>query len=799
MRSILWNDGWKFWPDKDAFGMVWNIPETAQDVTLPHDAMIGEKAYAESRNGGNTGYRDGGSYTYVKRFVLPAGDAGKKYVVRFDGVYGHTLVFINEQCVGSQAYGYTTFYADLSDYLHFGGENELRVLVKNSNMPNSRWYSGSGIYRDVYLLESGPIRIREHSVTVETERADRDVAAVLIQAVVANGTNQAKILQIRTIMDGNEETTKVMLRAGEERKVRQRITLREPRLWSAEHPELYTVEMQLLCGGELLDSEQLTTGIRILGLDAVSGLSVNGETVKLRGACIHHDSGILGAATYSEVLLRQARILKEAGFNAVRISHHPAAPALLHACDQVGLYVMDEFSDMWNRPKSDLDYSLSFQSSWRDDVRAMVSKDINHPSVVLYSIGNEIPEICSGQGSALAAEISGLFHELDPRRYCTAGINGVFAAGEALGEILQDITAGDGAGGGNVNDFMTIMDTRMDEIVTHPAMSRQLEKACAALDVAGYNYMSARYEQDALQYPNRIIVGSETYPPQIARNWELVCKLPSVIGDFTWTGWDYIGEAGVGVPAYQWGDGGFGAHFPCQLAYCADIDLTGFRRPLSYYRETVYGLRKQPYIAVQDPHHYGQFLIKTPWVMSDAVSTWSWGGCENNPVIVEVYSAGDEIELFLNGRSLGRKKAGEDLPCRTLFDTIYEPGTLTAVSYEKGEEIGRTDLRSATGPVHFSLREEALGEDVEGQLIYVDVTLEDESGTTASDQDCQIDVSVTGGAVLLGCGSADPKPVFNYPEPVSETWNGRALLILKRISGEPYQIDVKRRTDHEDQ
>jgi hypothetical protein len=445
------------------------------------------------------------------------------------------------------------------------------------------------------------------------------------------------------------------------------------------------------------------------------------------------------------------------------------------------MYVMDECFDMWNRCKSNYDYGLYFNEWWEKDVTAMVRKDYNHPSVIMYSVGNEIPEIGTDHGAKTCYELSTKIKSMDDTRFTLAAINGVFAAGDKVDKIVADVVADlskEGKIDGNVNDFMTLMDGHLDEIVVHQAISERLEKACVGIDIAGYNYMTARYEPDGINYPNRVIVGSETYPPEIARNWELVKKLSYLIGDFTWTGWDYIGEAGVGIPAYQWGEGGFGAGFPAQLAYSGDIDITGFRRPASYFREVVFGLRKEPYIAVQNPRKYGQHLIKTPWVISDSISSWTWEGCEGKPVIVEVYAPGTEVELFCNGKSLGRKTSGEEAGYRILFETVYEPGNLTAVVYENGEEVGHTEIATAKGDRRLVLTQEET--DANSELIYLQAVISDEFGTIDTDNDRRLTLSVEGGADVLGFGSGNPKPSHNFNEGVTETFNGRAQVILKR-------------------
>lgn len=804
MQITKFNDSWKFWLDKDSFALVWNIPEQARDITLPHDAMIEKPANPNSLNGGNTGFRDGDIYTYVKMLYAPEAYREKTILLKFEGVYMNALVYVNGQLVTKNPFGYTTFYAVLNDFLNYGTENEIRVQVRAGAMTNSRWYSGAGIYRDVYLLESGLTYIVPEGVQIKTENADEEYAVLTVATELKNREAVPAELVLETVIEDAEgnaaasDQTTLVLFGQEERKLHCRMAVENPKLWSEDTPELYTCVSRLYAktadGNILLDENRESFGIRTLQVDAKRGLRVNGKTVNLRGACIHHDSGLLGSATYEDAQFRQVKLLKEAGFNAIRMSHHPMAPAMLRACDALGMYVMDETFDMWNRCKSNYDYGLYFQEWWEKDVAAMVRKDFNHPSVVLYSVGNEIPEIGTDHGAKICQEISAKIKSMDDTRFTLASINGVFAAGDQVDRIVADVVSDLAQAGeidGNVNDFMTLMDGHMDEIVVHDAISKSLEKACAGIDIAGYNYMTARYEPDGENYPNRVIVGSETYPPEIARNWELVERLPHVIGDFTWTGWDYIGEAGVGIPAYQWGEGGFGAAYPAQLAYPCDLDLTGFRRPASYFREAVFGLRKEPYIVVQNPRRYGQFLIKTPWVLSDATADWTWEGCEGKPAVVEVYAPGTEVELLLNGESLGKKASGKEAGFRTLFETIYEPGTLTAVVYENGEEISRSELSTVKGEQRLVMSaEKEVYASEENELIYLPVEIRDEADTLVYGNDQKLILTVEGGAEAVGFGSGNPKPKYNFNEGVTETFEGRALAILKR-NGNGGTIKVK--------
>ena len=802
MKETKYNDSWKFWLDRDSFALVWTVPDIARDITLPHDAMIEKPAYEESPNMGNTGFRDGAVYTYVKTLYAPEEYAQKTVALKFEGVYMNAFVYVNEQLAGKSPFGYSTFYVPLNDFLRYGQNNEIRVQVRAGAMTNSRWYSGAGIYRDVYLVEGGLVHIAPESLQIKTEEADEEMAVLTIAAEIVNKKPVPQaLLALAEVKNAAGETVaqtqiRAVLFGQETRRVTARVAVDSPALWSAETPDLYICEMKLVEEGvgEPLDEAGTTFGIRTLRVDAKRGLRVNGKPVLLRGGCLHHDSGLLGAATYEDAQYRQIRKMKEAGFNALRMSHHPMAPAMLRACDEIGMYVMDETFDMWNRMKSDYDYGLYFSEWWEKDVTAMVKKDYNHPSVVLYSVGNEIPEIGTELGAKTCHNLSTLIKSLDDTRFTLASINGVFAASDAVGQIVADVSAdlaSEGKIEGNVNDFMTLMDGHLDEIVVHDAISTRLERATASVDIAGYNYMTARYEGDGVKYPNRVIVGSETYPPEIARNWKLVKKLPYVIGDFTWTGWDYIGEAGVGIPAYKWGDGGFGARFPAQLAYAGDIDITGFRRPASYYREVVFGLRTDPYICVQNPYHYGEPLIKTPWVISDANENWTYEGMEGKPVIVEVYAPGTEVELFKNGVSLGKKPSGEAAGYRVLFETTYEPGTLSALVYDGETVIGKGDLSSTKELSQLILRPEEAPKAGERELYYVPVTLEDEDCQVVAGQDQKITVTAEGGAEIVGFGSGDPKPKYNYNEGVTETFGGRALVILKKTTGGSVTVAVE--------
>lgn len=795
MKKTKFNEGWKYWTGSDAFALVWGIAGDAREVTLPHDIMQEKPAYAESKNGGNTGFRDGDIYNYVKFFFADPSMEQETVMLKFDGIYMNSMVYINGALAAKCPYGYSGFYVPLNSYLKYGQENEIRVIVRNGAMPNSRWYSGGGIYQDVWLLRGPMTYLAPEGVQAVTESLD-EIAVVKVQTTIWNrstGTHRLRLITEILEKDGQlaaVQEVPLTVFEGEKRKMTGRIVVKNPMPWSVDTPYLYQMRSRLYEGEELLDENVETFGIRTLALDAVHGLRVNGKSVKLKGACIHHDSGILGAATFLDAEYRRIDRMKKAGFNAIRMAHHPAAPALLKACDELGMYVMDEVSDMWTRSKTDYDYGMFFFEWWEKDVEAMVRKDFNHSSVIMYSVGNEIPEIGTDHGAKLCHEICEKIKELDPIRYTLASINGVFASGDKIPQILDDLKTS-GKLDGNVNDFMTFMATqegKLDKIVTNKIVGERIDMACANTDIAGYNYMTARYEMDGKEHPDRVIVGSETNPPDIADNWEYVKRLSYVIGDFTWTGWDYIGEAGIGIPAYPQEEGGFQAGFPCQLAYCGDIDITGFRRPLSYFREIVFGERKVPYIAVQNPEKYGQPLFKTPWVMSDTLSSWTYPGMEKKPVIVEVYAPGDQVELFLNGTSLGKKASGSKAGFRTLFETVYEPGTLEAVAYEGEKELGRMVLQTAGN-------EEILEADIQngkaGELVFVEISNRDKNGIAIENHECNLTCE-TSDDVKFWFGSGNPKTKYPYITNETSTWHGRALLVVRKTKkDDPVNLKVR--------
>ena len=500
--------------------------------------------------------------------------------------------------------------------------------------------------------------------------------------------------------------------------------------------------------------------------------------MKLRGACVHHDNGPLGAATIGAAEDRRVRLMKAAGFNALRSAHNPMSRAMLDACDRHGVLVMDELTDVWNRSKTAFDSSLTFAERWQDDVAALVAKDFNHPSVIMYSIGNEILELATPIGSTWGRSLAEEFRTLDDTRYVTNGINGIIANLDRMAETMAELQASD------PNTMMANMGEQMALMNASALVSESTEESASVLDIVGFNYADSRYEQDAEQFPHRVIVGSETFPERIDTMWSLVTRLPHVIGDFTWTGWDYIGEAGIGRVDYTdvedyVATGTTGPH-PYLLAECGDIDITGHRRTVSYYREIVYGLRSAPFIAVHRPQHHGRPTSLTPWSWNDAVASWTWAVESGSPIRVDVYSDADEVELQRDGETVAIARVGEEKAFLAGFYTEYHPGDLVAIARTGGVETGRHTLRTAVGDTRLAVSAErtSLAADSD-DLAFVEIVLTDAAGTTVVDADRVVTVSIDGPAVLAGIGTGRARTEESFGASEVTTYDGRALAVVR--------------------
>jgi len=800
----LFTDGWAFRTKVTAFVELGGSASSDwSDVYLPHDALIGRQRRADAPRGDTNGYFPGGAFEYRRTYSAPEQDAGSLVLLEFDGVYRDAAVFVNGNLAGTQAYGYSRFTVRIDPYLRFGADNEIRVECRTA--VDSRWYAGAGIYRDVHMIVKRPGHIVHDGVRVTAVDVTAADAVMEVEAAIENAGPLTRTYRLDVAVhdpDGVSiatSTSPITLLPGTRGTVRRRIPLTAPRLWSVESPALHRAHLQLSDGDEVVDAEEVTFGIRSLQLDPVHGLRINGEAVKLRGACIHLDNGPLGAVSMHPAEERKIRILKEAGFNAVRSSHAPMSTALLDACDRLGMLVMDEAFDMWTQGKSDDDYAFDFAHWWERDVEAMVVKDRNHPSVIFYSIGNEIPETGTAIGSTWGRRLAEKVRELDPTRYVTNGVNPFVSMIDTIVPQMQAqrAAAADQPGGG-VNTMMAGFGAMMGRIQASEQATERTEESFAILDVAGMNYADARYELDRELFPARIIVGTETWPSSIVGNWALVEADARVIGDFTWTGWDYLGEVGIGVNRYVESDAqeatsGFSGAFPSLTAGCGDIDITGERLPVSYFREIVFGRRSEPYIAVSRPERHGQELaVATPWAWTDSLGSWSWPDFDGKPIHVEVYSDADRVELLLDGRLLGTAAVGAELPFRAVFETTYARGELTAVAFTGDAETGRSVVQSAGPDIQLSAHADRDVLNGDGSdLAYVSIALTDNAGVVHSDISRVVTVDVRGPAVLQGFGSGATSTAESFIENLCTLHDGRALAIVRPIGTGDITVTVR--------
>ena len=746
-------------------------------VRLPHDALRDERRTPDAAGKGAGAYYPPLARTYVKTFDVPADWEGALVRLEIQGAYRRAQVFVNDEYAGNRADGYARFFVDLTPFLRFGEQNEIRIEVRSGE--DSRWYSGAGLHRPVLLHLDELVHIVPDGITVSTVRIEENQAVVDVVTKVANaGANSRTVRVLTRISDDADarvegDQTPATIAPREEVLVRQRFYVRDPALWAPGSPSLYTAHVGL----EGSEAAEVTFGIRTITVDPRNGLRINGEPVLLRGACIHSDNGPLGAASIARADERRIELLKAAGFNAIRAAHNPASIALLDACDRNGILVMDEAFDMWTRFKTLNDYSTDFPQWWAADLESMIAKDRNHPSVIMYSIGNEIIEVGSGHGAGWARRMAEHVRALDPTRLITNGVNTFLAVVDELPALLA-------AGGGALNDAMADPEEGFNLISASDAVSRRIEESSAPLDVVGLNYADARYELDRDRFPHRVIVGSETMPSSIGRLWPLVVANPHVIGDFTWTGWDYLGEVGIGATAYEEDRDAARAlerEFPYLTAWCGDIDITGWRRPLSFYREIVFGLRSEPYIAVQRPEHHDDTIAgRAPWGWSDSISSWTWHGFEGLPIVVEVYADADDVALLLDDQEVARARIGGNRPMLAELETVYRPGRLQAVAYRDGTEISRTVLETADTDVLLAIRVDRsdirCGDD---DLAYIEIELRDSAGRLATSTVRAVHVEVTGAGELAGMCSANPKTDERFDSPTWRTFDGRALAVVR--------------------
>ena len=751
-RSILFDDDWRFFRGGAQGAENISFDDSKwQHVDLPHDWSIEDlpgKSSPFSKDAISQvsgGFTTGGTGWYRKSFTLPSSSQNKRVLLQFEGVYMNSEIWLNGHSLGHHPYGYTSFWFDITPHLNANGKNLLAVKVKNEG-ENSRWYSGSGIYRHVWLTILNPVHIAQWGTAVVAGRVSTAEATVNIKTRVINqSANPASVMVINHCIDpANKEVgrveTLVSIAPSADTEVVQNLTIDHPQLWSVDQPSLYKSITEVTMGSELYDMTETRFGIRTLSFDATDGFRLNGVTLKLKGGCVHHDNGPLGARAYDRAEERRVELLKQSGYNAIRCAHNPPSPAFLDACDRLGMLVIDETFDMWREGKNPNDYHLYFDDWWQRDVESMVMRDRNHPSIILWSIGNEIPERGRPEGAKTAKMLVNFIKSIDSSRAITSAVN---------------------------------------------SLNPDKDPYFAVLDVAGYNYAfggdhqkRSLHEEDHSRVPQRVIVGTESYPLEAYGAWKEVEDHPYVVGDFVWTAFDYIGEASIGWRGYyQYQD-----FFPWNLAFCGDIDICGWKRPQSYYRDALWK-KDQLAIFVKPPQpSFEENPAReswSKWHWLDAVADWNWTE-KGKAMEVNAYSSCDEVELFLNEASLGRKLTGKDNRYLATWQVPYQPGNLEAVGYSQGKRVNTAQLKTAGQPAKIKLTPDRTMLVANGQdLSYVVVEIVDRNDIRHPKADNLVTFQLSGPGTIAGVGNANPVSLESYQRPQRRAWHGKALVIIK--------------------
>lgn len=762
-KEVLFDSGWKFYRgDIQGAEKVKFDDNSWRSIDLPHDWSVEDLDHPvpgkvigpfskESPGGTSTGYVMGGTGWYRKIFSLPD-ERGKIVFLNFDGVYMDCDIWINGKHAGSHPYGYTAFNLDITKFLNApGSQNVIAVRVRNEGK-NSRWYSGSGIYRHVWLISVQPVHVAPWGVFVSTQHVSDRKAMVRVVTNVENSDTKAADVRIRTrildpegqaVTSGESASRSISVRPVE---ISQDIAIASPRLWSLEKPELYTAEIEIITKGTTTDKIKVPFGIRTIHFDATTGFTLNGENILLKGGCMHQDNVVLGSATIDRAEERRVELMKAYGFNAIRTSHNPPSRQFLDACDRIGILVIDEAFDQWERPKNPMDYHRFFRDWWQHDIQSMVMRDRNHPSVIIWSIGNEINERADTSGLLLTKQLSDEVHRLDPTRPVTAALCHFW---DHKGRPWSD---------------------------TAPAFE--------LLDIGGYNYQYLLYDSDHAEFPGRIMMGTESVAKDAFDNWKHVEDDPWVIGDFVWTAMDYMGETGIGNSRLNDNpDSSFTRTWPWFNAYCGDIDLTGFKKPQLFYRDVIWRNSKLE-MAVHAPIPEGKREIVSYWGWPEEWQSWNWKGNEGKLMDVRVFTRCPKVRLELNGKIIGEKEVSDSTKLIATFKVPYQPGVLKAVGLEHRIEVVTKTLTTTGAPRQIKLTaDRQMIRADRNDLSYVKIEIIDEFGNVIPDASIPVRLLLSGEGEIAGVGNACPDCMASFKKPGVTTFRGAALVILRPVIG----------------
>jgi len=774
-RTISFDEGWRFLKDTlsgaespDFNDSDWRV------IAVPHDWSIED---LPGQNGvdiigpfdksaidkGTTGYMVGGTGWYRKNFTIREDDKDKIACLQFDGVSVRSDVWLNGKHLGFHPNGYTPFYYDITSYLNPPGEpNIVAVRVQNGGM-NSRWYTGSGIIRHVWLTLVAPVHIDiSGGLYITAPVITENSAEVKVETTVVNsGNRDENIVLLTDLLDPSGKLAATMtsnswVASGQKGVVIQKIPVKMPSLWSIDDPNLYQAKVSVLINNKIVDGLATHFGIRSIKADAQNGFTINGKPVEMIGGCIHHDNGPLGAAAIDRAEERKIEVLKNSGFNAIRTAHNPPSSALLDACDRLGMVVINEISDVWETAKRSQDYHLYFREWWQKDVESWVKRDRNHPSVIIWSIGNEIRETFDSSGLRIARNLTGEIRRIDKTRW--------------VSECFVDFA------------WMRGQKSRWDEIPEHMDL----------FDLIGYNYAYKRYEEDHIKYPDRVMIGTETNPPLALENYEMVRKHSFVIGYFVWTATDNLGEAGVGLSqlrnmapdksqAQSTGQGFFSRDsWPAFTNYQGNIDLIGNRKLPLYYQHVVWGKSKVE-MFVHRPIPEGKREVTSNWGFPDELKSWNWSGHEGEKLQVHVYTRSRQVILKLNGRIVGEQNVDPEKSITAAFEVPYEAGTLITCCYDNGKETASQTLKTTGKPTAIRLTADRTKIKANrNDLSYVMAEIMDSEGNIVPDaDDIMVSFDVTGKGSLAGVGSGNPLDMSSFQQPKKKSWQGKCLVIAR--------------------
>ena len=747
-RKQLFDFDWKFYlgNNSQANGVDFD-DKTWRTLDLPHDWSIEGRVNPNNPTGNDGGYFPSGIGWYRKTFNAPASWQGKCISIYFEGVYMNSEVFINGKSLGIYPYGYSSFSYDLTPYLNFEKENIISVKVDNSQQKNCRWYSGSGIYRHVWMVVTNPVHIANWGVTIVTPVVSSQKATVLVKTRIKNETDLPQNIILKTQLWGTNSKNvgnnqiKVELAANSEKEISQTISVLKPLLWTPETPHLYQAQVQVLKDKSVIDGIKIDFGIRSIKFTSENGFQLNGKTVKINGGCIHHDNGCLGAASFDCAEERRVKLLKAAGFNTIRTAHNPPSEAFLNACDKLGMLVINEAFDGWKEKKNEYDYAMYFDQWWQRDIEAMVLRDFNHSSIIMWSTGNEIIERKKPEAVKTAKMLANAVRKIDSTRPVTSAMT-------------------------TWDNEWEIFDTLM-----------------AVHDVCGYNYQLHRAPADHVRVPSRIILQTESYPRDAFTNWNLVQNHDYIIGDIVWTAIDYLGESGIGrwhysgeVPGEHWER----ILFPWHGAYCGDIDLIGWRKPISHYRNLLWNNTEKLYMAVREPNPEPLEIKETIWSVWPTWESWTWTGHEGKDIQVEVYSKYPKVRLYLNDKLIGEKPTDKQQEFKATFTLPYLPGILKAVGVDGDKELESTILQTASDAVNIKLTSDRTKIFANGQdLSFITIEITDKDGILQPNAENRLQFKIEGAGVIAGIDNANNKDVDQYVSNTRKTWHGRALIIIR--------------------